>query len=143
MRSFLLLLLTSLLAVSQLPAQAVTGGPGQPEFTSFESAGDGYFVNPLTGDFTYQIPVLHVPGPGGGYSMSLFYHAGISGDQVASWTGLGWNLNAGAINRSVVGGPGKGGKKAAPPATAYSHRTQSVANSPAHFSYQLSVISEQ
>ena len=86
-------------------AQSVTGGPGQPEFSSFEPYADGYRVNPLTGNFTYQIPILYVPGPNGGYGMPLFYHAGISADQMASWCGLGWNMNPGAINRSVVGIP--------------------------------------
>ena len=37
--------------------------------------------------------------------MSLFYHAGIKNEQVASWVGLGWNLNAGAINRQTLGVP--------------------------------------
>ena len=62
-------------------------------------------VNPVTGDFTYNLPMLNVPGPNGGYSMSLFYHGGIKVDQVASWMGLGWNMNPGAINRAVIGVP--------------------------------------
>ncbi len=37
--------------------------------------------------------------------MALFNHAGIAPDQEASWTGLGWNLNPGAINRVVNGIP--------------------------------------
>lgn len=103
--AFLLILLGAVSSSSGLRAQAVTGGPGQPEFSSFEPYADGYRVNPLTGNFTYQIPILYVPGPNGGYGMPLFYHAGISADQAASWCGLGWNMNPGAINRSVVGIP--------------------------------------
>ena len=94
MRIHLTLLLMLLALLSQAPslhAQAVTGGPGQPEF----SYADGYRVNPLTGGFTYQIPVLYVPGPNGGYGMPLFYHAGISAEQIASGCGLGWNMNPG------------------------------------------------
>ena len=64
---FLLILLGAVSSAVSLHAQAVTGGPGQPEFTSFEPYADGYRVNPLTGGFTYQIPAVYVPGPNGGY----------------------------------------------------------------------------
>ena len=84
----------------------VTGGPGQPEFSSFEAAGSGHTVHELTGDLTYQDRIITIPGPGGtSYSMSLFYHSGITADQVASWCGLGWNINAGSISRTVVDNP--------------------------------------
>ncbi len=46
-----------------------------------------------------------VPSPEGGYPINLSYHAGIAMDQEVSWMGLGWNLNPGAINRSVNGFP--------------------------------------
>jgi hypothetical protein len=63
-------------------------------------------VNEFTGDFTYNLPVLEVPGPhGSGYSMSLSYHSGTSPEEDASWVGYGWTLNAGAINRVVRGLP--------------------------------------
>lgn len=89
-----------------LNAQAVTGGPGQPEFTSFEPSVGRDIVDPLTGGFSYMVPELvHIPGPNGGYSMSLFYHDQITGSQVASWAGMGWNINAGAISRKVIGIP--------------------------------------
>ena len=79
---------------------AQTGGIGQPEYSSFEPpGGSSVAVQPQSGDLTYKLPAIHIPGPGGGYTMSLFYHAGIKNEQVASWVGLGWNLNAGAINR--------------------------------------------
>jgi hypothetical protein len=58
-------------------------------------------VDLATGDFTYNIPLLEVPGPEGGYPLALSYHAGISPEEEASWVGLGWSLNAGAINRIV------------------------------------------
>lgn len=99
------LLLIFFLQSLYVPVLAVTGGPGQPEYTSFESAGGSEMVNMTTGDFTYNLPILRVPGPSGGYSMSLFYHAGIKVEQVASWVGLGWNMNPGAINRSILGQP--------------------------------------
>lgn len=62
-------------------------------------------VQMQSGDFTYSVPLLEVPGPAGSYPISLFYHAGIKTGQEASWTGLGWNLNVGEINRDVNGTP--------------------------------------
>ncbi len=85
---------------------ALTSGPAQPEFSSFEPVATTNMVNEFTGDFTYNLPVLEVPGPhGSGYSMSLSYHSGTSPEEDASWVGYGWTLNAGAINRSVRGIP--------------------------------------
>jgi hypothetical protein len=84
---------------------ALSAGPGAPEFASFEPVDATDMVNLLTGDFTYNIPVLNVPGPGGGYSLSMFYHAGITPEQESSWLGLGWNLNPGSLNRNIKGLP--------------------------------------
>ncbi|PKD18733.1 hypothetical protein APR41_17640 [Salegentibacter salinarum] len=84
---------------------ANNGGPTAIEATSFEPIDATDMVNLATGDFTYVLPLLNVPSPEGGYPIALAYHAGIAMDQEASWTGLGWNLNAGAINRSVNGYP--------------------------------------
>ncbi|MCD9017900.1 hypothetical protein [Parachryseolinea silvisoli] len=60
-------------------------------------------VNLATGELVYNMPLLEVPGPAGGYPMSLSYHAGIKPGQEASWVGLGFTLNPGAINRTVNG----------------------------------------
>jgi hypothetical protein len=84
---------------------ALTAGPTAPEFSSFEPVDTTDMVNLTTGDFNYNIPLLEVPGPEGGYPLSLSYHAGISPAEEASWVGLGWSLNPGAINRSVNGYP--------------------------------------
>ncbi len=80
---------------------ALTSGPTAPEATSFEPVDTTDLVNLATGDFTYNIPLLEVPGPAGGYPLSLSYHAGIQPNEDASWVGLGWTLNPGAISRSV------------------------------------------
>lgn len=80
-------------------------GPNAPEAASFEPIDATDMVNLSTGDFTYVLPIINVPSPEGGYPLALAYHAGIAMDQEASWTGLGWNLNAGAINRAVNGYP--------------------------------------
>lgn len=77
------------------------GGPGQPEMSTFKSVGADNMVNLFTGDFSYNIPLLDV----GGYPVNIFYSAGGSMDQEASWVGYGWNINPGTINRTVRGLP--------------------------------------
>jgi hypothetical protein len=84
---------------------ALTSGPSQPEVQSFEPAGTTEMVDLFSGDFTYNIPLFELPGPNGGYPFNLAYHAGIGMDQEASWVGLGWNLNPGAIVRQMRGVP--------------------------------------
>ncbi|MFT5790940.1 MAG: hypothetical protein ACI9LI_000269 [Saprospiraceae bacterium] len=86
-------------------AFALTSGPAQEEFASFEPVTTTQMVDPYSGDFTYNIPLLNVPGPNGGYPINLAYHGGVGMDQEASWVGLGWSLNVGAINRNLRGLP--------------------------------------
>lgn len=86
-------------------ASALTSGPTQPEVQGFEPVGTTQMVDPFTGDFNYNIPLFDLPGPDGGYPFNLAYHAGITMDQEASWVGLGWSLNPGAITRSMRGIP--------------------------------------
>jgi len=84
-----------------LTAKALTSGPTQPEVQQFEQIGTSDMVDLFTGDFSYNIPLLNV----GGYPVNLSYKSGISTDQEASWVGLGWNLNVGAITRNMRGLP--------------------------------------
>lgn len=85
---------------------ALTAGPGSPEFSSFEPVATTDMVNLFSGDLTYNLPVLNIPGPdGGGYAMSLSYHSGANIEEEASWVGFGWTLNPGAINRNTRGFP--------------------------------------
>jgi hypothetical protein len=42
-------------------------------------------VNLTTGDMTYNIPILDVPGPERSFSLPLTYRAGIRLEQEASW----------------------------------------------------------
>ncbi|MEM9337258.1 MAG: hypothetical protein AAGA66_00905 [Bacteroidota bacterium] len=100
-----LLLGTILLPLLPSESVALTSGPSQPEFQEFEQASTTEMVDPFTGDFTYNIPLFELPGPNGGYPMNLAYHAGVTPDQEASWIGLGWAINAGAITRRVRGLP--------------------------------------
>ncbi|MDB5134372.1 MAG: hypothetical protein JWP37_975 [Mucilaginibacter sp.] len=69
-------------------AYALTAGPTAPEATNFEPIDTTDMVNPLTGSFTYNMPLLEVPGPEGSYPLSLSYHAGIQPNEEASWVGL-------------------------------------------------------
>lgn len=77
------------------------GGPGQPESQAFHSVNSDNMVNLFTGDFSYNIPLMDV----GGYPLAIGYNSGISMDQEASWVGLGWNINPGAITRNMRGLP--------------------------------------
>jgi len=88
-------------ALSPTLTYAITLGPTQPEYTSYEEPGAADMVNMVTGDFTFSLPMLEIPGPEGGFSLPLTYNGGIGLDQEASWTGLGWTMNAGAITRSI------------------------------------------
>jgi hypothetical protein len=100
-----LLLLMVNSTVAPTISYALTAGPTAPEATSFEPVDTTDLVDLKSGDFTYNLPLLEVPGPAGGYPISLSYHAGISPDQEASWAGLGWTLNPGSISRLVNGYP--------------------------------------
>ena len=82
-------------------AFALTAGPSQPEFSSFDSASNSEMVNMFTGDFSYNIPLMDVDG----YPINISYNASPGMDQEASWVGLGWNINSGAINRGMRGLP--------------------------------------
>ncbi|RMF60085.1 MAG: hypothetical protein D6748_04890 [Calditrichaeota bacterium] len=80
-------------------------GPTQPEAMQFEPVDVTDVVNLPTGDFIYALPLMEVPGTEGGYPLVLSYHAGIGPNQDATWVGLGWTLNPGAISRAVSGYP--------------------------------------
>ncbi|TKC55288.1 hypothetical protein FBD94_25200 [Pedobacter hiemivivus] len=84
-----------------LSAFALTSGPGQPESQSFQPAGVSDMVDLFSGDFKYNIPLMDVDG----YPLNLNYQSGVGMDDEASWVGLGWNLNVGAISRQLRGVP--------------------------------------
>ena len=84
---------------------AITGGPSQPEMAGFTPSDTDNMVDLFSGDFHYTIPIMTVPGPNGGFPINLNYTSGVGMEHEASWVGLGWNLNPGAINRQVRGIP--------------------------------------
>ncbi len=86
-------------------AMALTSGPSQPEFQKFTPASATDMVNIFSGDMAYNIPLFELPGPNGGYPLNLSYTSGITMEQEASWVGLGWDLNVGAMNRNMRGVP--------------------------------------
>jgi hypothetical protein len=92
---FLLVFVPSLLPVNLLYAS--NNGPNAPEASGFESANATDMVNLATGDLSYVLPLMDV----GGMPISMSYHGGIPLDLESTWTGLGWNLNTGAINRGL------------------------------------------
>jgi hypothetical protein len=94
----------SLLTQQILTTASFANGPSQPEFSNFESVETSGMVNEFNGGFTYNLPVLDIPGiDGGGYAVSLSYHSGVTPDEDASWVGYGWTLNPGAIVRNKRG----------------------------------------
>ena len=88
------------LSTSEFPGEG-QGGPDQPEVQSFTPIGTTDMVDPFTGDFSYNIPLMDVDG----YPINMAYSAGVTMDQESSWIGLGWNLNPGVVNRSMRGLP--------------------------------------
>lgn len=96
-----LLVLTLFNLVLPITGHALTSGPKQPEVTTFQPAGVSDMVDLFTGDFKYNIPLLDIDG----YPINLNYASGTGMDDEASWVGLGWNVNVGAINRQVRGVP--------------------------------------
>lgn len=87
--------------VSPSVMMALTTGPSQPEVQSFEPISTSEMVDLFSGDFKYNIPLMDV----GGYPLNINYNSGVGMDQEATWVGLGWNLNVGAITRNMRGLP--------------------------------------
>ncbi|NTE04308.1 hypothetical protein G6M26_06480 [Agrobacterium tumefaciens] len=80
--------------------------PLTPNAAEFNRYGD-YNVNPLTGRPDISIPIYKIISGSLEMPITLSYFAGgIKVNQVATWVGLGWSLNAGGIiSRSVRGIP--------------------------------------
>jgi hypothetical protein len=80
--------------------------PPSPNASSLGKYGD-YQTDLFTGLPSISIPLMTVKSQDLSVPVSISYHAsGIKVDEIASWVGLGWSLNAGGvITRTVRGGP--------------------------------------
>lgn len=87
--------------VMPVTALALTSGPSQPEFQGFTPLATTSLVDPFSGDFSYNIPLLEVEG----YPLNLVYRATSNIEEEGSWVGYGWNVNVGTLNRMVRGLP--------------------------------------
>jgi len=98
------LLLICVLVYQVLSATSGIDGVS-PDVANFEAVKSGA-QDLFTGDMATAFNVLTVPGRGGlDFPINLGYTAGIRVDEEASWVGLGWNINPGAITRAVNGIP--------------------------------------
>ena len=88
-------------SINPMYVMALTSGPSQPEVEGFKSIGTTEMVDPFTGDFSYNIPLMEI----GGYPLNLAYQSGVTQEDEASWAGLGWNVHTGAISRQMRGLP--------------------------------------
>jgi hypothetical protein len=99
--SFVLAIKLLLDAILPSMALALTSGPAQPEMQGFQPIESSNLVDLFTGDFKYNIPLCEI----GGYPLNINYQSGAGVEDEASWVGLGWTLNPGAINRTTRGIP--------------------------------------
>ncbi|MCH2196978.1 hypothetical protein [Kordia sp.] len=97
--TLLFVFLPSIIPVNYMMAN--NNGPNAPEASGFEPVGATDMVNLATGDTSYVLPLLNV----GEFPITLSYHSGVPLDMESSWTGLGWNINTGAIARGVTASP--------------------------------------
>lgn len=79
----------------------VYGGPGQAESSGFSLTSTDGMVDKFTGDFSYSIPLMDVEG----YPIVMKYNSNVSVNTEASWVGLGFDLNLGAVAREMRGVP--------------------------------------
>ncbi len=114
-RFFLLaacLMLQGLVALSQTPdtlspsLDQLMQVPQSPEAAAFQKYGS-HPVSLYTGTPDIAVPLHTIKGREMAIPISLIYDAsGIKVDQIATWVGLGWNLNAGGmVTRQVRGLP--------------------------------------
>ncbi len=91
----------SLVPADRAGAEA-TAQPG-PNAANFKLVNNGSGINQYTGSLNWKYHLLTVPGRGGlDFPIDLTYNSGIGCEQEASWVGLGFGLNLGSIERSVV-----------------------------------------
>ena len=78
---------------------ALTSGPNRRSSAVSWPGRSRKFGRIFTGDMV-TLPLIHIPGSDGGYPMVLKYNSGSTMEDEASWVGLGWTLNPGALIES-------------------------------------------
>jgi hypothetical protein len=74
-----------------------------PHPSNFKLSNNALHVDDYTGSVNWKNELITVPGRGGlDFPIDLTYHSGIGCEQEASWVGLGFGLNLGSIERSVI-----------------------------------------
>ncbi|HEX8269340.1 MAG TPA: hypothetical protein VF581_05570 [Flavobacterium sp.] len=96
---FIAIFIPTLFPINTLYAS--NNGPNAPEAMGFEPVTATDMVNLASGDMSYVLPIMDI----GGFPITMSYHGGIPMDLESTWTGLGWNLNTGAINRNLNAAP--------------------------------------
>lgn len=87
---------------AQIVRAEATAQPG-PHAANFRLQNNGSAIDEYTGTLNWSYDLLTVPGRGGlDFPIRLTYHPGIGCEQEASWVGLGFGLNLGSIERTVV-----------------------------------------
>ncbi len=81
--------------------QKTLGGPGQSESSGFSLGSTDGMVDKFSGDFNQSIPLMDVEG----FPLVLSYTSNVIMNSEASWVGLGWDLNLGAVSRDMRGIP--------------------------------------
>lgn len=81
--------------------QLSNSGPSQAESSGYSTSSTDNLVNKFTGDFSYSIPLMNVEG----YPIAINYNSNVGMHSEASWVGLGWDLNLGAVSRQMRGIP--------------------------------------
>jgi hypothetical protein len=85
--------------------QSQNTGPNTIDYVGSQPPAVTNMVSLPTGDFSYLLNLMSVPGPEGNFPIQLIYRSGVTIDQEAAWVGLGWSLFPGAITRTVNGVP--------------------------------------
>src|ERR1700740_1708076 len=95
--AMIMLLILGINVSLPLCSYALTSGPAQPEAKGFQVATVSDMVDLESVGRKYNIPLIDIDG----YPINLSYQSGSGMDDEASWVGLGWSLNPGAVNRQV------------------------------------------
>lgn len=77
--------------IDPISLYAITGGPSQPEMAGFTPVDTDNLVDLFSGDFHYSIPIMTVPGPNGGFPITLNYTSGIGMERRhpgSAWAGI-------------------------------------------------------